>query len=299
MEKELPAVYVGAFEVVTSKPSGNGLIAAPTAVPPLVNVMLADVSVDWSRFSEKPMGRKAIITRLAPVDKRKDAYEFIRKQIQSGRQAFVITPLIEESDKLGVKSAKKEFDALKKIFLEFKIGLLHGRMKGKDKETVMDDFLENKIQILVSTSVVEVGVDVPNASVMVIEGAERFGLAQLHQFRGRVGRAEHQSYCILFPSPGDGEGSRERSEETKKRLEEFTKTQDGFALAELDLKLRGFGEIYGSSQSGVNYKYFDQSYISLIQPAREEAKKLLADDINLEKYPSLKEKISGKTIHFE
>ena len=255
--------------------------------------------LDISQIKEKPADRKAIITRLAPVDKRKDAYEFIRKQIQSGRQAFVITPLIEESDKLGVKSAKKEFESLKKIFPEFQIGLLHGRMKGKDKETVMDDFLENKILILVSTSVVEVGVDVPNASVMVIEGAERFGLAQLHQFRGRVGRAEHQSFCILFPSPGDGEGPRERSEDTAKRLEEFTKTQDGFALAELDLKLRGFGEIYGSSQSGVNYKYFNPSYTSLIQPAREEAKKLLADDINLDKYQNLKTKIQGKTIHFE
>ena len=255
--------------------------------------------LDISQIKEKPADRKAIITRLAPVDKRKDAYEFIRKQIQSGRQAFVITPLIEESDKLGVKSAKKEFESLKKIFPEFQIGLLHGRMKAGEKESVMDDFLTNEIQILVSTSVVEVGVDVPNASVMVIEGAERFGLAQLHQFRGRVGRAEHQSFCILFPSPGDGEGPRERSEDTAKRLEEFTKTQDGFALAELDLKLRGFGEIYGSSQSGVNYKYFNPSYTSLIQPAREEAKKLLADDINLDKYQNLKTKIQGKTIHFE
>src|SRR6185436_6527118 len=125
-------------------------------------------------------------------------YEFLSRQIASGRQAFVITPLIEESDKLGVKAAKTEVENLKRIYPALSIGLMHGRLKGAEKEAVMKDFLGNKIQILVSTSVVEVGVDVPNASVMVIEGAERFGLSQLHQFRGRVGRAEHQSYCFLF-----------------------------------------------------------------------------------------------------
>ena len=154
--------------------------------------------LDISRIKNKPLGRKTIITKLVNDVNRPKAYEFIAKQIKTGRQVFVITPLIEESDKLGVKAAKTELETLKKVFPNFNIGLMHGRLKGAEKEAVMKDFLENKIQILVSTSVVEVGVDVPNASTMIIEGAERFGLAQLHQFRGRVGRALHQSYCFLF-----------------------------------------------------------------------------------------------------
>ena len=160
---------------------------------------------------------------------------------------------------------------------------MHGRLKGAEKESAMTDFLANKTQILVSTSVVEVGVDVPNASVMLIEGAERFGLSQLHQFRGRVGRAEHQSYCFLFPSSAIplaplplGEGRGEGKNSTINRLQSFTKTQNGFDLAELDLKQRGFGELYGSAQSGWNFKYFDPSYTSLIAPARQEALKILA-----------------------
>ncbi|MCX6796851.1 MAG: ATP-dependent DNA helicase RecG [Candidatus Doudnabacteria bacterium] len=158
-----------------------------------------------SQIKAKPLGRKFIITKLVDNANRAKAYDFIKKQISGDRQVFVITPLIEESDKLGVKSAKKEAEILKKIFPQFQIGLMHGRLKGKEKENAMNDFLENKTQILVSTSVVEVGVDVPNASVIVIEGAERFGLAQLHQFRGRVGRAEHQSYCFLFTDKSDEE----------------------------------------------------------------------------------------------
>jgi ATP-dependent DNA helicase RecG len=288
--------------------------------------------LDISQIKTKPLGRKSIITKLVTDENRTKAYQFINSQIKTGRQAFVITPLIEESDKLGVKSAKSEAEILKKIFPDFNIGLMHGKLKGAEKESVMKDFLENKIQILVSTSVVEVGVDVPNASVMVIEGAERFGLSQLHQFRGRVGRAEHQSYCFLFISPttpstfgvhpslAGGEtatavsptfqkGVPERSKgevvgvdtknDTIVRLESFTKTQDGFELAELDLKQRGFGELYGSTQSGWNFKYFDPSYTSLIKPAREEALEILKNDISLEKHPLLKQKISGKTVHFE
>lgn len=247
--------------------------------------------LDISQIKSKPAGRKAIISKLATAPDRNKAYEFISKQIQAGRQAFVITPLIEESDKLGAKSAKKEQEVLQKIFPAFKIGLLHGKLKSADKENEMKNFLENKIQILVSTSAVEVGVDVPNASVMLIEGAERFGLAQLHQFRGRVGRAEHQSYCFLFTS--------DKKPETKARLEEFVKTNDGFELAELDLKQRGFGVLYGEQQSGWDFKYFDPSYTSLIEPARKEAKKLLVYDINLEKFPFLQDKIKDKVIHFE
>ncbi len=265
--------------------------------------------LDISQIKHKPLGRKTIITKLVENNNRLKAYNFIKNQIIQGRQVFVITPLIEESDSLGVKSAKLEQDNLSKIFPEFRIGLMHGKLKGKDKKTVMNDFLENKLHILVSTSVIEVGVDVPNASVMVIEGAERFGLAQLHQFRGRVGRSEHQSYCFLFPSsPGEGRSPSNREErllsdnkvdKTNARLETFTKTQDGFALAELDLKQRGFGDLYGQNQSGWNYKYFDESYISLIPKAKTEALKILKGDLNLEKYPLLKSKIQDNIIHLE
>ncbi|MDR3642104.1 MAG: ATP-dependent DNA helicase RecG [Candidatus Doudnabacteria bacterium] len=247
--------------------------------------------LDISQIKSKPAGRKNIVTKLVNATNREKAYEFITKQVTAGRQVFVITPLIEESDKLGVKSAKSEQVNLKKVFPTFQIGLMHGRLKGPEKEAAMKDFLNNKTQILVSTSVIEVGVDVPNASTIIIEGADRFGLAQLHQFRGRVGRAEHQSYCFLF--------SDNQNPDTVNRLTEFTKTNDGFELAELDLKQRGFGEMYGQTQSGWNFKYFDPSYTSLIQPARQEALAILTDDLNLDSYPSLKEKIKDKVVHFE
>lgn len=247
--------------------------------------------LDVSQIKQKPADRKAIVTKLVDTQNRAKAYEFVAKQIALGRQAFVITPRIEQNEALEVKSAKQEAENLKKIFPQFNISLLHGRMKSKEKEKVMSNFLENRVQILVSTSVVEVGVDVQNASVMLIEGAQAFGLAQLHQFRGRVGRAEHQSYCFLF--------SDDANPETRKRLFEFTKTQDGFALAELDLKQRGFGEMYGSQQSGWNFKYFNPNYTSLIPAARQEALNLLKQGLSLSGYPQLKEKIASKTVHFE
>jgi ATP-dependent DNA helicase RecG len=155
--------------------------------------------LDLSVLDEIPPGRKKVLTKIVPPEKREKAYEFIKKEINKERQVFVICPLIEESDKLGVKAATTEYQKLnKEVFPDLEIGILHGRMKAKEKESVMQDFLAGKINLLVSTAVVEVGVDVPNATIMMIEGAERFGLAQLHQFRGRVGRAEHQSYCFLF-----------------------------------------------------------------------------------------------------
>ena len=247
--------------------------------------------LDVSRIKQKPAGRKTIITKLAGDDDRSKIYKFMALQMALGRQIFVITPLIEDSDALGTKAAKTEADNLKKIFAKNTIGLLHGRMKAKDKEQTMEQFLQKKIDILVSTSVVEVGVDVPNAGVMIIEGAERFGLAQLHQFRGRVGRAEHQSYCFLF--------FKSNNPDTKQRLENFTKTQDGFELAELDLKQRGFGELYGQNQAGFQFKFFDPKYTLLIAPARAEAKKLLQNDADLNNHPLLKTEVAKKTIHFE
>jgi ATP-dependent DNA helicase RecG len=255
--------------------------------------------LDISQIKTKPLGRKSIATRLVAPENRQKAYEFIKKQVRAGRQAFVITPLVEESDKLGVRSAMAEKKNLELIFPLLNISLMHGRLKGTDKEKIMNDFLANKSPILVATSVVEVGVDVPNASVMLIEGAERFGLAQLHQFRGRVGRSEHQSYCFLFPSEAYEGYQTEKTKEALDRLEQFTKTQDGFMLAELDLKQRGFGDIYGLEQSGWDFRYFDPTYTSLIPAAREEALKILKTDLNLVNYPLLKEKIKDKIVHFE
>ena len=160
--------------------------------------------LDLSLIKQMPKGRKKILTKIVPPDKRGEAYKFIDSQIKLGRQIFVICPLIDPSDKLGVRSVTEEFEKLDKfIFPHLSVGLLHGRLKSEEKEEVMSKFAGGELKILVSTSVVEVGVDVPNASIMMIEGAERFGLAQLHQFRGRVGRAEFQSFCFLFSDSDD------------------------------------------------------------------------------------------------
>lgn len=199
--------------------------------------------LDLSIIRQMPKGRKKVLTKIVPPGKRQLAYNFIRDEITKGRQVFVICPLIEESDKLGVKAATAEYEKIKKqIFPDLRIGLIHGKLKAKDKDQVMKNFSNNKINVLVATSVVEVGIDIPNASVMMIEGAERFGLAQLHQFRGRVGRAEHQSYCFVFTDSD--------SEKTIERLKALVTAKDGFELAEKDLEFRGPGEIYGLKQSG-------------------------------------------------
>ncbi len=245
-----------------------------------------------------PAKRKKIITKLVTEDKRTAAYDFIRKQINLGHQAFVVCPLIDESDKLGVKSVKKEHEKLdKEIFPELKVGLLHGKLKAKEKEAIMSDFLANKIQILVSTSVIEVGVDVPNATLMIIEGAERFGLATLHQFRGRVGRSNFQSYCLLFPSSEEL-----TNEKTITRLEAMTKYSDGFSLAKIDLKLRGAGEIYGLDQSGFPELQIASLFdFENIKKAQAEASALINSDPSLKRYPLLKAKLGEweNKIHLE
>ncbi len=247
----------------------------------LAQVIYGDL--DLSIINEMPLGRKRIQTFLVPEEKRHDGYKFIRKQIESGRQAFVVCPLISPSDKLGVKSVEEEYKKLsEQVFKNFKIGCLHGRMKSGQKEEIMNKFLANEIKILVSTSVVEVGVDIPNASVMVIEGAERFGLAQLHQFRGRVGRSEHQSYCFLFTDL--------INEKPCRRLEAFTKSNNGFKLAEEDLKMRGPGEIYGTAQKGFpEFKIASLDDYQLIKETKEAAENIAAAGI--EKYPRLKKKL--------
>lgn len=244
--------------------------------------------LDLSLINEMPSGRKPVMTKIVTEANRSKAYDFVRDQIRSGRQAFVVCPLIDESDRLGVKSVRAEHERLdKEIFPELKVGLLHGKLKAKEKEEIMADFLNNKIQILVATAVIEVGVDVPNATLMIIEGAERFGLAQLHQFRGRVGRSEAQSYCLLFPSSEEIANPK-----TITRLNAMASHNDGLTLAKIDLKLRGAGELYGLNQSGFpEFQIATLFDYENIKKAQEEARALIAADPKLEKYPLLKEKL--------
>ncbi|OGF21229.1 ATP-dependent DNA helicase RecG [Candidatus Falkowbacteria bacterium RIFOXYB2_FULL_38_15] len=251
--------------------------------------------LDLSIIDEMPVGRKKIFTKIVSHEKRHLAYDFVKQEIKKGRQIFIICPLIDPSDKLGVKSVKDEFEVLQKeIFPELSIGILHGKMKSAEKEEVMKNFLENKINILVSTSVIEVGIDVPNATIMIIEGAERFGLAQLHQFRGRVGRSGNQSFCLLFSG---GEGS-----ETMERLEALVNCNDGFALAEKDLTLRGPGEVWGTRQSGVlELKIASLADCKIAKEAKEAAEEIIKKDPELENFPDLKEKLSEfeRDVHLE
>lgn len=224
--------------------------------------------LEISRLTELPAHRKPISTSLIPEARRNEAYKFIKEQTIKGRQAFIITPLVEDSEKLQVKAVKSEFERLQKdVFPELKLGLLYGQMSAVEKEEVMNEFNKNFVQILVSTSVVEVGVDVPNATIMVIESAERFGLAQLHQLRGRVGRGEHQSYCFLFSSAN--------TQTDTTRLQKFASIQDGFKLAEIDLETRGFGSLFGTNQSGFNFKFPEYMTLKTLKTAKVAAEKIL------------------------
>lgn len=251
--------------------------------------------LDLSIISQMPKGRKKIITKIVGSLNRPKAYNFVLEEIKKGRQVFVICPLIDPSDKLGVKSVTEEYERLKnKIFPKLNIAMLHGKLKSAEKEEIMQKFLAKKTDLLVSTSVIEVGIDVPNATIMMIEGAERFGLAQLHQFRGRVGRGEQQSYCLLFPT--------DDSLATISRLKALENCQNGFELAQKDLELRGPGEIYGTKQSGLpELKIASLTDYKTITIAQEEAKMLLAEDPELHQYPLLKNKIEAftKIVHLE
>lgn len=259
----------------------------------LVLTMYGDL--DLSILDQMPLGRKPIITKFVAAENRLKSYEFIRKQIKNGRQAFVICPLIDPSDKLGFKSVTEEYKKLKEeIFSDLSIGILHGRLKAKEKEEIMDRFLKNEINILVSTSVIEVGVDVPNATVMMIEGADHFGLAQLHQFRGRVGRSVHQSYCFLFSQSG--------GQTAYERLAALEKSNNGFELAEKDLEVRGPGQVYGTQQSGMpDLKIANLSDYDIIKIAKNEAECIMGQDPSLEKWPNLKNKIKSSIskVHLE
>ena len=232
--------------------------------------------LDLSILDEMPPGRQEIQTRWIRTRERERAYAFIRKQVKDGRQAYIIYPLVEESEKVDAKAAVDEHARLQsQVFPDLKVGLIHGRLSSKEKESVMRDFYEGHLQILVSTSVIEVGVDVPNSTVMLIDGANRFGLAQLHQFRGRVGRGAHQSYCILVADSD--------TPDAEERLSALTQTNDGFALAEKDLEIRGPGEFFGRRQSGLpELQLASLLDMDMLKIAQSEAQSIAEADPNLE-----------------
>ncbi|MGD2164456.1 MAG: ATP-dependent DNA helicase RecG [Anaerolineae bacterium] len=235
--------------------------------------------LDVSVIDEMPPGREPVVTRSILPTGRGRAYGFVRSEVEKGRQAFIICPLVEESDNVEAKAAVQEYERLReRIFPDLEVGLVHGRMTGEEKETTMAAFARGELDVLVATSVIEVGIDVPNATVMLIEGADRFGLAQLHQFRGRVGRGEHASYCLLVADSA--------SEQAQERLQAVEATNDGFELARKDLEMRGPGEFLGTRQSGLSeavlaMELADVADLRLVERAREAARRFFKTDREL------------------
>ncbi|MCI0423515.1 MAG: ATP-dependent DNA helicase RecG, partial [Acidobacteria bacterium] len=257
-----------------------------TATPiPRTLAMTIYGDLDVSVIDELPPNRVPIATRKVSEAERASAYQFIRGQVQQGKQVYVVCPLVEESEKVDLRAAQETFDHLsQKIFPGLRVGLLHGRLKSAEKEEVMARFAANETQILVATTVIEVGVDVPNASVMVVEHAERFGLAQLHQLRGRIGRGSGKSTCLLMCG-------KKLTEEAEARLQCMVETTNGFQIAEKDLEIRGPGEFFGTKQAGlpalrVANLIRDRD---LLQSAREEALNYVAHPPSEEKFQQLLE----------
>ncbi len=258
------------------KGAGPHMLAmSATPIPRTLSLTLYG-DLDISLIDELPPGRQEIKTKWLEPQKRQSGYSFVRKQVSEGRQAYVICPLVEESESIDARAATTEYERLsRKIFPDLRLGLLHGRMSGAEKDEVMQRFNAGEIDVLVSTSVVEVGVDVPNATVMLVEGADRFGLSQLHQFRGRVWRSSYQGYCILL--------SENPTEEGRERLLAMESTHNGFVLAEKDLEMRGPGEFFGTRQSGLpDLKMARLTDVNLLELARKAAIRIFEDDPLLE-----------------
>jgi ATP-dependent DNA helicase RecG len=251
------------------------LVMTATPIPRTVTLTLFG-DLDVSTLSDAPPGRQRVHTYQVDDDKRQRWWNFFREKLDEGRQGFVVTPLVEESDQLAVASLEATFESLTNGVLEgYRVGLIHGRMTSQDKDAVMDDFRRGELQVLVCTSVVEVGVDVPNATLMVIENAERFGLAQLHQLRGRISRGRHAGFCAVFADP--------QTEESQKRLDAFAATTDGFRLAETDFALRGPGELFGTRQHGLPPFRIANLLrdAEILDEARRDAMQLVATDPGL------------------
>ena len=263
------------------------LVMTATPIPRTLALTLYG-DLDLSVIDELPPGRQEIVTRAAGPEARDRAYEFVRKEVNEGHQVFIICPLVEESEKLEAKAAVEEYERLRsEIFPDLRLGLLHGRMKASEKDAVMVQFRDHQLDILVSTAVVEVGIDIPNATLMLIEGAERFGLAQLHQFRGRVGRGSAKSYCILLSESDGGQ---------IERLQVMVRTNNGFVLAEEDLRLRGPGEFFGTRQSGMPDLHVAKLSDSiLLEQARNAALELYAIDKDLSQpeHERLRERVAN------
>jgi ATP-dependent DNA helicase RecG len=256
--------------------SPHMLVMTATPIPRTLALTLYG-DLDLSVIDELPPGRQTVKTKWLRPEQRDSAYAFVRKQVKEGRQAFILCPLIEESEAIAAQAAVVEYERLsREVFPDLKLGLLHGRLSSKDKDAVMASFRAGGLDILVSTPVIEVGIDIPNATVMLIESADRFGLSQLHQFRGRVGRGKEQSYCMLL--------AENPSEVARQRLDIIENTQDGFRLAEEDLKLRGPGEFFGTRQSGLpDLRMARISDVALLELARSEAVELFRVDPRLKR----------------
>jgi ATP-dependent DNA helicase RecG len=258
------------------------LVMTATPIPRTLAMTLYG-DLDVSVIDELPPNRSPILTRVVTDKERAPTYQFIREQLGMGRQIYVVCPLIEESEKLDLRAARETFEHLEQqVFPKVRVELLHGRMKSEEKESVMQNFSSGKTQVLVSTTVVEVGVDVPNASVMLVEHAERFGLSQLHQLRGRIGRGTAKSYAFLMR--GD-----KITEEARQRLDCMQETSDGFKIAEKDLELRGPGEFFGVRQSGLPTLKVANLLrdAALLGTARQEAKNFVEHPPSLEEFNSL------------
>jgi ATP-dependent DNA helicase RecG len=262
------------------------LVMTATPIPRTLGMTLYG-DLDVSVLDEMPPGRQPILTKCRSSKELEKFWAFLLKQLNAGRQAYVIYPLVEESEKLEAKSVKVEFERLRKIMPAVSLGVLHGQLSPAEKERVMTAFRAGEIQVLLSTSVVEVGVDVPNATVMLIENAERFGLAQLHQLRGRIGRGEHPSFCVLVGEPRSLEGWR--------RLKIMEETCDGFRIAEEDFKIRGPGNIFGTEQSGLpplRFAHLETDF-DLLTRARSDAGQFIQKDATLAEWPGLREKMQA------
>ena len=248
--------------------------------------------LDLSLMNDLPQTRKPITTEIIPIEEINKIYELVRKEIIAGHQAFIVYPLVKKSDKMALKAAEIEYEKIaKEIFPELRVGLLHGQMKAKEKDETMSAFKKGKIVILVATTVIEVGIDVPNATVMVIEGADRFGLAQLHQLRGRIGRGEYESKCFLIIEKGGNPSTSLRA--GSKRLKAFERLTSGPELAQKDLEIRGPGEILGTRQAGLSEIILKAlKDVALVEKSRETAKEFLRLDPNMKQYPQLSRRIA-------